>query len=58
MMDNNEKTITMALYKYKHQQCAKYGEGYAAGYNEGFDAGMAAAWQQIEKLAGEQIARL
>lgn len=58
MMDNNEKTITMALYEYKHQQRAKYGEGYAAGYNEGFDAGMAAAWQQIEKLAGEQIARL
>jgi hypothetical protein len=57
-MDNNEKTITMALYEYKHQQRVKYGEGYADGYNEGWDKGFAAAWQMVEKMAGEQIARM
>jgi flagellar biosynthesis/type III secretory pathway protein FliH len=53
-----DKEITIAVFELNRQKREKYGEGYAAGYNEGFDAGMAAAWQQIEKLAGEQIARM
>jgi flagellar biosynthesis/type III secretory pathway protein FliH len=57
-MDNNEKTITMALYEYRHQQRAKYGEGYVDGYSEGYDAGLAEGLRMIEKFVGEQIARI
>jgi flagellar biosynthesis/type III secretory pathway protein FliH len=57
-MDNNEKTITMALYEYKYQQRAKYGEGYADGYNEGHDAGFTEALELVEKLVTGQLARM
>lgn len=53
-----DKEITIAVFELNRQKREKYGEGYAAGYNEGFDAGMAAAWQMVEKMAGEQIARM
>jgi flagellar biosynthesis/type III secretory pathway protein FliH len=51
-----EKTWTEQEIKAKLAEL--YGKGYAEGYSEGWDKGFAAAWQMVEKMAGEQIARM